>query len=70
MGHVTQINQIKRYFNTWLTKDFSQLTTVFNDNCYYQECYGPGYHGTEEIQAWVEHQKRVQSVQCWDVQHV
>lgn len=44
-----QIKLIKRYFNIWLTKNQSDLNTVFIPNAQYVECYGAEYNGIDEI---------------------
>lgn len=61
---------IKTYFKMWLKRDFSQLDAIFTSNCYYQECYGPGYHSLSEIKKWTAHQLSVQQVISWDIQQI
>jgi len=61
---------IRQYFNCWLTKQFPTLTTFFTNNCHYRECYGATYHGTDELQQWIDHQLPHQTVLAWDIQRL
>jgi len=40
---------LKNYFCAWLNKDDSQLRQIFAEDILYSECYGPEYHGIEQI---------------------
>ncbi|MDO1605033.1 nuclear transport factor 2 family protein [Lactobacillus sp. YT155] len=53
---------IMRFFNSWITKDFSRLDDYFNQNAIYVESYGPWYQGLDEIKAWINHKKKMQTV--------
>lgn len=45
---------ISKYFNSWIDNDISILPSVFDDNIVYSECYGPEYHGIDQILKWFE----------------
>jgi ketosteroid isomerase-like protein len=65
-----QIELIKHYFNRWLTKNQSDLNTVFIPNAHYIECYGAEYNGIDEIKQWMVHKFKVQTVTQWDIKHI
>jgi hypothetical protein len=58
---------IENYFNTWLTKDGSGLKKIFYSNVTYSECYGPEYHGLEDIERWFKDWNEKGTVLVWDI---
>ncbi|WP_251844519.1 nuclear transport factor 2 family protein [Enterococcus durans] len=40
---------IQNYFHSWITRDFSKIPEYFHQDIVYRECYGPVYHGMDEI---------------------
>lgn len=58
---------IKNYFNTWLTKDGSELKNIFYSNVIYIECYGPEYHGLGDIVRWFKDWNEKGTVLVWDI---
>lgn len=62
--------KVQQYFAMWVTRDFEALPRIFAVDCYYQECYGPAYLSLAEVQAWIEHQLRVQRVTAWSIQRL
>lgn len=45
-------NKIEAYFQAWVNNDISCMDQLFNDETYYSECYGPEYHGIDQLKAW------------------
>lgn len=45
-------NKIVTYFQAWVNNDISCMDQLFNDETYYSECYGPEYHGIDELKVW------------------
>ncbi len=45
---------ITAYFDMWISRDFSALDSIFAEDVFYSECYGPEYRGLREIHLWVE----------------
>lgn len=43
---------LERYFKAWINKDINVLKDVFAENVVYSECYGPEYHGLNQILKW------------------
>ena len=45
-------NIIRDYFKAWIDKDIEVIKKTFSDNIIYSECYGPEYHGIDQILKW------------------
>lgn len=45
-------NKIETYFQAWVNNEISCMDQLFNDETYYSECYGPEYHGINELKRW------------------
>ena len=60
---------IKKYFEAWITKDASVLTTIFSNKVIYTECYGPEYRGLAQIQRWFADWNLRGTVLRWDVKN-
>lgn len=58
---------IQSYFAMWVTRDFTSLAKIFDDNIYYSECYGPEYYGLTEIDSWIEKMLKKQTVLEWRI---
>ncbi|MCH5323965.1 MAG: nuclear transport factor 2 family protein [Eubacterium sp.] len=58
---------IRRYFKCWLDKNGGPLPEIFADNAVYSECYGPEYHGLEQIIKWFTEWNRIGSVLEWTI---
>lgn len=43
---------INKYFRAWLENDIVIIDHVFADEIVYSECYGPEYHGIDQIRKW------------------
>ena len=63
-------NIIETYFAAWLGKDDAALSLVFADNVIYSECYGPEYHGLDQIQRWFADWNRRGTVLRWDIKNM
>ncbi len=58
---------IKEYFRMWVERDFSKIDTIFDENIYYSECYGPEYFGLSEIYLWIKNMLKQQKVLEWSI---
>ncbi|MHB8131129.1 MAG: nuclear transport factor 2 family protein [Mobilitalea sp.] len=58
---------IKRYFESWLNKNYLILRKTFDSNAIYSECYGPEYHGLEIIERWFQDWNERGTVFTWDI---
>ena len=61
---------IRRYFQAWVDNDPTVLERTFADNIIYSECYGPEYHGLEQIKAWFADWNRHGKVLEWTIKRV
>ncbi len=67
MTNIEKELTITNYFNMWVTRDFSNLTTLFEENIYYSECYGPEYFCLSEIHLWIDDMLKKQKVLEWTI---
>ena len=44
--------QIRCYFQSWIDNDMNEFINVFDPKVVYTECYGPEYHGVEQLKQW------------------
>ncbi len=58
---------IRRYFDAWLHQDASDLEELFDPNVVYVECYGPEYHGIEQIKRWFSNWNKHGEVVKWEI---
>lgn len=58
---------IETYFQAWIKKDSSVLEKIFSKDIIYSECYGPEYHGIEQILKWFADWNKAGSVLEWRV---
>lgn len=61
---------IKIYFEAWLSKDGTVLPMLFADNVIYSECYGPEYHGINQVQRWFSDWNLRGTVLQWDIRNM
>lgn len=61
---------IRQYFACWLKKDIAPLKDIFADNIIYSECYGPEYHGLEQVLRWFRDWNAKGTVLTWDIKQV
>lgn len=57
---------IRRYFDAWLKQDESGLEGIFSEDAVYSECYGPEYHGRDQILRWFRDWNARGKVNAWD----
>ena len=58
---------IRRYFSCWLRQDGEALSELLSEDCQYTECYGPQYHGLEQICRWFSDWNQRGRVLRWDI---
>lgn len=61
---------IRKYFQAWLDADIQPIKEVFSPNVIYSECYGPEYHGQEQIIRWFEDWNKRGSVLEWSIKRL
>ena len=59
--------RIQRYFDSWIRKDDEIVKQVFAKDIIYTECYGPQYHGLEQIIKWFNDWNKRGSVLEWTI---
>ena len=59
--------QIRLYFDAWLKQDESNLQALFDPNGVYVVCYGPEYHGFDQLLRWFRDWNLCGKVLVWDV---
>lgn len=62
-----QENIIRKYFNAWISKEYDKLISIFSEEIVYSECYGPEYHGINQIEKWFYDWNKRGTVRQWDV---
>lgn len=58
---------IRDYFNAWINNNKSILKSIFCENIIYSECYGPEYHGLNQILLWFSEWHKHGKVLKWDI---
>lgn len=58
---------VQKYFDSWIKNDNSNLKNVFTDDIIYSECYGPEYHGINQILLWFNDWHKHGKVLKWDI---
>ncbi|MGT2784280.1 nuclear transport factor 2 family protein [Streptococcus merionis] len=61
---------LRAYFQAWCQKDSSCLEDFFTIDVVYRECYGPEYHGIEQILQWFKDWNSKGTVQSWDIKRM
>lgn len=64
---MTREQVMYQYFQAWLDQDRSMFDTIFTKDLYYSECYGPEYHGLEEVEQWFDDWQRHGRVLLWNI---
>lgn len=59
-------DKIHRYFDAWLKQEESGLENIFSEDVVYSECYGPEYHGRDQILRWFRDWNARGKVIAWD----
>lgn len=58
---------ISKYFDMWISRDFTGLERIFATDIYYSECYGPEYFGMAQINLWIDAMLKKQKVLEWTI---
>jgi len=58
---------IKKYFESWVNNNSSVLKNIFDVNIFYSECYGPEYHGIDEVKIWFIEWNKRGKVLAWNI---
>lgn len=58
---------IRKYFDSWIKKDIKVLPSIFSENTVYVECYGPEYHGLDQILKWFSDWNKNGAVLEWSI---
>lgn len=58
---------IKNYFNAWKENNDSILDSTFENDIVYSECFGPEYHGIDQLKLWFTHWNKKGEVLSWDI---
>lgn len=61
---------IRDYFHAWVTGDNSRLRDFFAEDIVYVECYGPEYHGIEQILHWFSDWQPHGRVLEWNIKRI
>ncbi|MGB4661096.1 MAG: nuclear transport factor 2 family protein [Mobilitalea sp.] len=61
---------IRDYFDAWIRNDASKLNSYFNSKIRYTECYGPEYHGIEQILRWFSDWHLKGNVLEWQIKEI
>lgn len=59
-------NIICRYFRCWLNNTPELLGDLLAMNVDYRECWGPRYHGLEQVRRWFTKWNELNKVLQWD----
>ncbi len=58
---------VENYFKAWIEKDADILKTIFSDEIIYSECYGPEYHGIQQVLKWLIDWNKAGTVLEWSI---
>ena len=58
---------VENYFQAWIEKNAEVLKTIFSDDIIYSECYGPEYHGIQQVLKWFADWNKVGTVLEWRI---
>ncbi|WP_455717050.1 nuclear transport factor 2 family protein [Anaerosporobacter sp.] len=61
---------IRRYFRAWIDNDIEIVKQTFSENVTYSECYGPEYHGIQQIIKWFTKWNNKGKVLEWTIKRV
>ena len=61
---------IRQYFEAWINADGTRIKEFFSDKIVYCECYGPEYHGPDQIVKWFEDWNRKGRVLKWRIKRM
>lgn len=58
---------VRNYFDAWINNNDSVLNNIFDNDIIYSECYGPEYHGLNQINMWFSDWHKHGRVIKWDI---
>lgn len=58
---------IKKYFAAWLNNDVNAIQNIMSDGIIYSECYGPEYHGINQVITWFTNWNQRGTVLKWNI---
>lgn len=58
------------YFNAWIENDINVINQTFDEEAIYCECYGPVYHGKEQILRWFNEWNKNGRVLEWTIKRI
>jgi hypothetical protein len=58
---------IQKYFAAWLNNDVNTIRHIMSDKIIYSECYGPEYHGINQVITWFMDWNHCGTVLKWDI---
>lgn len=61
---------VESYFQAWIENDADVLRTVLSDDIIYSECYGPEYHGIEQVFKWFDDWNKAGTVLEWSMKRL
>lgn len=60
---------IESYFSAWICQNRARFDEIFSDEVEYSECYGPEYHGLEQVQQWFDDWNQQGKVLTWNIKN-
>ena len=63
-------NILRQWFHAWLENDAGSIDHIFTDGIVYSECYGPEYHGIEQIKKWFAEWNKKGKVLEWTIKQM
>jgi hypothetical protein len=61
---------IRNYFQAWIDKKIDVVKETFSEDIIYSECYGPEYHGIEQVLQWFTDWNKKATVLNWDIKQI
>jgi len=61
---------IRSYFQAWIDKNIEVVKETFSEDIKYSECYGPEYHGIEQVLKWFTDWNKKATVLNWDIKQI
>ena len=58
---------VQKYFDSWIRKDIEIVRKTFAEDAVYTECYGPQYHGLDQILRWFHDWNQEGTVLEWTI---
>lgn len=61
---------VREYFQSWLSSNREGYDEIFDEKVTYSECYGPKYHGLDQIKRWFDDWNEKGKVHEWTIKRV